>query len=537
MTQDATASYPAYSGGASVLRAPERAFDRVFQAAANPWRHLGALAFFFFWIVTASGIYLYIFYDTSVEGAYRSVEALTHDQPYAGGVMRSLHRYASAAMVVVVVAHLLKELLSGRFAGFRWFSWVSGVPLLWLMLASGIVGYWLVWDGLGQFVAVATAEWFDVLPIFSEPLIRNFLAPGSVNDRLFTLLIFLHIALPLALLLGMFVHVQRVNYADVAPGRVLGWGTFLALLVLALARPATSQGPADLALAPQAVALDWFYLALYPLIYEWSAHALWGIAAAGTFALLVLPFVTRRARPPAAQVDPVNCNGCGRCFADCPYGAVVLRPRQGGEPGREQAVVFPGLCASCGICTGACPSSTPFRSAEPLATGIDMPQQPIDAVRRALERELAHPQFARRVVVFGCACGAATAGCGRPGATAIRLLCIGMLSPAFIEYALRLGADGVLIAACREGECAYRLGDRWLAGRLAGAREPHLRPTVPRERVRLVRAGPGEEDVLESELAAFGAELAAMPRNARRRSSRDRLTTLSMSIGKGSNQR
>jgi len=30
--------------GAGALRAIERAFDRVFGAQANPWRHLGALA-------------------------------------------------------------------------------------------------------------------------------------------------------------------------------------------------------------------------------------------------------------------------------------------------------------------------------------------------------------------------------------------------------------------------------------------------------------------------------------------------------------
>ena len=303
---------PAYgaiqAAGVGALRPIERAFDAVFQAAANPWRHLGALSFFFFWIATASGIYLYIFFDTSVEGAYRSVEELTDGQWYAGGVMRSLHRYASDALVVSVVLHLVKELLAGRFAGFRWFSWVSGVPLLWLLLASGIVGYWLVWDELAQFIALATAEWFDALPLFSEPLARNFLAPGSVDDRLFTLLMFLHIGLPLALLAGMFIHVQRVNYGDVAPGRVLGWGTFLALLALSLARPATSMDPANLALVTQAVALDWFYLAFYPLFYEWSPNAVWALAAAATAALLALPLAARRARPPGAPVDLANCN-------------------------------------------------------------------------------------------------------------------------------------------------------------------------------------------------------------------------------------
>ena len=38
----------------------ERLFDRAFGAGANPLRHLGALGFLLFWILAASGIYLYI---------------------------------------------------------------------------------------------------------------------------------------------------------------------------------------------------------------------------------------------------------------------------------------------------------------------------------------------------------------------------------------------------------------------------------------------------------------------------------------------
>lgn len=113
------------------LQKLERWCDSAFDAQSNPWRHLGALGFFLFWVIAASGIYPYVFFDTSVEGAYRSVAALTREQSYAGGVMRSLHRYASDAFVVVVALHLVKEFLHRRYAGFRWFSWLTGVPPWW----------------------------------------------------------------------------------------------------------------------------------------------------------------------------------------------------------------------------------------------------------------------------------------------------------------------------------------------------------------------------------------------------------------------
>ncbi len=493
------------------LRTLERVFDHAFDARANPWRHLGALGFFLFWIVAASGIYLFVFFDTSVEGAYRSVESLSEGQPYAGGIMRSLHRYASDAFVIVVVLHAAREWLRRRYAGFRWFSWLTGVPLLWFMFASGIGGYWLVWDELAQFIAVATTEWFDWLSIFGEPLARNFLTADSISSRLFTLLVFLHIGIPLALLLGMFIHVQRVNHADTNPARALGWGTFAALLALALFAPAASMPPADLARLPQQLEFDWFYLFAYPLIYAWSPAAVWALAGAVTGALALLPLAAREREAAVAQVDIDNCNGCARCFADCPYAAVVMQPRIGGRPGEQHAAVIPGLCASCGICAGACPSSTPFRRGERLVTGIDMPQRTVHELRARLEDALQRLTGEPRIVVFGCDCAARVAPLQAPNVAALSLLCAGQLPPSFVDYALRSGADGILITGCRGDDCAYRLGNAWTAARMTREREPGLRGNVPRERVRVAWFGAGEDAMLEKELREYERYLRRLP--------------------------
>ncbi len=89
--------------------------------------------------------------------------------------MRSLHRYASDAMVVVVMLHLLREFAMDRMRGNRWFPWVTGMPLLWFLYACGITGYWLVWDQLAQYVAIATDGMARQHRIFAEPIARNFL--------------------------------------------------------------------------------------------------------------------------------------------------------------------------------------------------------------------------------------------------------------------------------------------------------------------------------------------------------------------------
>jgi coenzyme F420-reducing hydrogenase delta subunit/quinol-cytochrome oxidoreductase complex cytochrome b subunit len=496
------------------LEALEAAFDQAFGPIANPWHHLGALSFFFFWVVAASGIYVYAAFDTSADGAYRSVEQLTQGQWYLGGVARSLHRYASDAFVITTVLHVLKEFLNGRYSGFRWFSWITGVPLPWLLFAAGIGGYWLVWDRLAQFSLIATTEWLDWLPFFAEPLTRNFLSDEQVTNRFFSLLIFLHIGIPLVLLLGMWVHIQRVSGPDTNPPRTLALGSFAALLLLALVKPAVSHAPADLGAAPGSLQLDWFYLFVHPLMYQWSPGAVWALAGLVTLLLMLLPWLTHEKRQPVAQVSLANCNGCGRCFADCPYVAVVLQPRSDGKPHLRQAVVDADLCAGCGICAGACPSSTPFRSVAELTSGIDMPQLPIGKVRADLERAVNGLTGAGKVVVFGCDCAADVGELAGPNTAVLSLLCTGMLPPSFIEYALRAGADGVLVTGCRIGDCTYRLGNTLTEQRIRGEREPHLRSVVPAERVRITWAARSDAAALRSALEAFRATLAAQPRLA-----------------------
>jgi hypothetical protein len=108
-----------------------------FGGADNPLRHLGALGLFFLWILVASGLYLYTVLDTSIEGSTARSAGSRDEQWYLGGVLRSLHRYASDGFVLVMMLHLLREWAYGRYHGFRLYSWVTGVPLIWLAYISG----------------------------------------------------------------------------------------------------------------------------------------------------------------------------------------------------------------------------------------------------------------------------------------------------------------------------------------------------------------------------------------------------------------
>ncbi|MBF0391818.1 MAG: cytochrome b N-terminal domain-containing protein [Alphaproteobacteria bacterium] len=476
--------------------------DRLCGPELNPFHQLGALGWFFSWIVLGTGLYLFIPFETSVGGAWESVEYITVHQWWLGGIVRSLHRYGSDCMVAVMVIHLLREFAMDRYHGARWFAWITGVPLIWLILASGVTGYWLVWDELAQYLGVGTAEWLDWLGIFGQSIARNFLTRGSLTDRFFTLLIFIHIAVPLFLLFGMWIHILRVNHPAMTPPRKMRLWTTAMLLGLSLVFPAKSHPPADLGRASDVLNPDWFYMALYPAFDTWGPAVAWALALGLTAVIAIVPWVGRRRRAAAAVVQLSECSGCGHCAADCPFGAVVMRPRMDGLAHEKQAVMQPDLCTGCGICVGSCPSSTPFRKSKPMISGIELESLPVEALRDRVLAAAAPLTGPARLLVLGCDHGVDLKRFETPSVAALSLPCTGMLPPSFLDFILsRSGANGVVVTGCRGGECHHRLGPQWTDARIAAAREPHLPKRTDRDRLRVVWAAPTDPDPIAAAIA------------------------------------
>ena len=422
--------------------------------------------------------------------------------------MRSLHRYASDALVVMMMVHLLREFAMDRFRSSRWFAWFTGVPMLWLVFAAGISGYWMVWDQLAQYIAITTGELLDSLPFFGESIARNFLNDAKLSGRFFTLMVFMHIALPLFLLFVMWIHIQRHASPRVNPPKELAVGTFSMLLILSFLKPALSQAPADLGMVPATVNLDWFYMPVYPLLNNVPGITVWIALVLATAFLMLLPWMPPGKRAPVAVVNLDNCNGCSRCALDCPFSAINMEPRSDGSAYAQEAVVDASHCTSCGICVGACPTATPFRTKSELSPGIELPDHTIKELRELTIAAANNLGGNDRVIVYGCQNSLNATALADTKVGVVTMPCIAMLPPSFIDFVLsRKLADGVFLTGCRDGDCSFRLGINWTDARLAGERDPRMRKRVDQERIGKYWAGLTREKEFFRELSAFRARL------------------------------
>lgn len=158
--------------------------------------------------------------------------------------------------------------------------------------------------------------------------------------------------------------------------------------------------------------------------------------------------------PMSVHVNRDKCTGCALCMRVCEFGSIRMV--------HGRAVVDELACKGCGSCSAACPEG----AIEPhLYTDSQIVSQ-----THALKKS-EYPlivAFLCNWCAYACADLTGVLRISYPtNIRVIRVMCAGRVNPSFVLEAFKYGADGVLIAGCRIGECHYLHGNEHAAHRIA----------------------------------------------------------------------
>lgn len=430
----------------------------------NPLPHAGTISVFLLAIVIVTGVYVTLFYGFGFDASHRAVERM-HDHPIQS-VVRTVHRYASAALVLTTLVHAWRIFVAGRFRGPRRWRWTSGVVALVVVWLAGVTGYWLVWDERAQALNEAVANLFGGVGAVSDLLVRNVYGPnaGSGWGVLFVIWT-VHLLLTGVIGFALWRHLRRSRLAIVPPRK---WMAIMlgALVLASIAFPAEILEQASPARTVGGLPLDPFVLFLLPpLLGSWAWIAV--LVLTSLVAIAVIAPHVAAAPTPVVEIDADACTGCELCVIDCPYLALDMAEvsaadaESGIQARRPIAVVDAGACVGCGICIGSCSFDAMRLPGYEHAVG--------DGIDPAGRR-----------VVIACARHASAAG----GVDALQALdddvvvvevaCSGMLHANAVASLDRAGATDVHVVGCAPDDCAYGLGNTILDERLAGTRAPHV---------------------------------------------------------------
>lgn len=298
--------------------------------AQEVWYYLGGLTLFLFAVQAVTGILLLLYYRPSAEEAYESVQFIVTRVEF-GWLVRNIHSWSANLLIAAAFAHFFSVLLLKSYRKPRELTWITGVGLLFLMLAFGFSGYLLPWNELAFFATKVGTGIAGAVPIVGTFLMRLTRGGDEVTGATLSRFYGLHVAiLPALTTLLIAAHlllVQRQGmsvplkverrlragerlremrfFPNYLMRDVLAWYVALAVLAaLAAFYPWELGRKADpFAAVPAGIRPEWYFLAMFHTLKLLPSHIFGiegeqlGVLAFGAAAalLVVVPFLDRRA--------------------------------------------------------------------------------------------------------------------------------------------------------------------------------------------------------------------------------------------------
>jgi len=164
---------------------------------------LGSATLTTFIVLAVTGIFLSMNYSPSPDHAWDSIQYI-EEQVAMGSLIRGIHHWAAAAMVLLTFLHMLRVYFMAAYKYPRELTWVVGVFLLLFVLGSGFTGYLLPWDQKAYWATQVGSEIAGSVPYLGDFLRETLLGGRDMGAATLTRFYALH-TLVLPLLIGAFI--------------------------------------------------------------------------------------------------------------------------------------------------------------------------------------------------------------------------------------------------------------------------------------------------------------------------------------------
>ena len=197
--------------------------DEVFSTKAPKLRGwydffgcFGGLSLILFIIQVLTGSFLLIYYTNTTAEAFSSVVFIDNDV-YYGWLFRRLHAVGANVMILLVMIHMLKVIISCAYKAPRELHWVTGFMLLMLTMMMGISGYLLPWTQLSFWAVTVLTNSFGAVPMIGPWLRKIVVGADVISQATLSRFFFVHLFLPVLMsgLLGAhFVMIRRTGISE-----------------------------------------------------------------------------------------------------------------------------------------------------------------------------------------------------------------------------------------------------------------------------------------------------------------------------------
>ena len=278
------------------------------------WWNFGSLLGLVLSVQILRGLFLSIHYTANVQLAFDSVRHIIRDVN-GGWLIRTLHANGASLFFICIYAHIGRGLYYGRYSYKG--TWLTGVILLVLVMASAFLGYVLPWGQIRFWGATVITNLFRAFPYFGDDLVNWLWGGYSVDNATLTRFYTFHFVTPLLVASLVVLHIILlhntgsnnplgvISSADKIPFHwyftikdLVGFVVMLAVLVgLLLFRPYLLGEPDNFIVAnpmntPAHIVPEWYFLFAYAILRS-VPNKLGGVVGlfGSILMLILLPFL------------------------------------------------------------------------------------------------------------------------------------------------------------------------------------------------------------------------------------------------------
>jgi quinol-cytochrome oxidoreductase complex cytochrome b subunit len=278
--------------------------------------NFGSMAGVFLAIQIFTGIFLAMHYTAHIDFAFLSIEHIMRDVNN-GWLIRYLHANGASMFFFIVYTHIARGLYYGSYQKPRGFTWVIGVIILILMMATAFMGYVLPWGQMSFWAATVITNLFSAIPIVGQPIVAWLWGGFSVDNATLNRFYSFHYLLPFLITAAVIIHIAFLhqngsnNPLGLNPSTdkisfypyfiikdLFSWLIIGFIYVLFVYFMPNFLGHTDnyieanAMVTPAHIVPEWYFLPMYAILRS-IPHKLGGVIAmfAALLVLLIIPYV------------------------------------------------------------------------------------------------------------------------------------------------------------------------------------------------------------------------------------------------------
>nr|QUE26651.1 cytochrome b [Ilythea japonica] len=279
----------------------------------SSWWNYGSLLGLCLIIQILTGLFLAMHYTADINTAFNSVNHICRDVNY-GWLLRTLHANGASFFFICIYLHVGRGMYYGSYLFTP--TWMMGVIILFLVMATAFMGYVLPWGQMSFWGATVITNLLSAVPFIGTDLVQWVWGGFAVDNATLTRFFTFHFILPFIVLAMTMIHLLFLHQTgsnnpmginsniDKIPFHpyftykdIVGFMVMLLLLICLVLMDPYLLGdpdnfiPANPLVTPVHIQPEWYFLFAYAILRS-IPNKLGGVIALvlSIAILMILPF-------------------------------------------------------------------------------------------------------------------------------------------------------------------------------------------------------------------------------------------------------